>query len=388
MKNKILIALIFPVLFWSCTPSSDAEEPVVLDFDLKCEVTGQRSIDVQLIPSSDEITYYYNILPSTEYVDDATLKLEDMLRFEEMAKESGKELSDVISSQIYSGTVSRSYEDLYPGVTYVLYAYQIDESGIATNAVSKKEITTKGYENIQIGDFYLMDGTIVSKDGNITDDIRSQIAGVIFWLGDPTAEGHDATLRKEHPNCTNGLVMALDTIMGVWSNSSKMINRWVKEDGRYMEIVFGDQEGADQPYNFIRGYNNTKAIEAYNVDASPVDFVQPITRLEHYRDSIPLPPSCSDWYLPSTKELSLMITGEYNGDIWDINAIDGPSPENKDIVNSSLEMVGADTISDWTTWASSTEHSPVMMMSIFFNGVPSGANKPDPYNIYRPVFAF
>lgn len=373
----------------SCNHSEDMIEPSKLDFEIKVSEMGQRSIVMQVVPSLDDETYYYNILPQTEYVDDASLKLEDMLRFEELSRNSGKELKDVISSQLVSGTVSKQIDGLYPGVTYCIYAYQLDENGFAEGAVSKIQITTTGYGNdIEIGDFFLMDGTIVSKEQDITDDIRSQIAGVIFWLGDPTAEGHDATLRKEHPNCTNGLVMALDTLMGRWSNSNKMVNKWVKTDGRYMEIVFGDRESADQPYNFIRGYNNTKAIEAYNEDASIYDMVVSVINLADYRDSIPLPKYTSDWYIPSVKEMSLMITGEYDGDLWDINAVDGPFPSISEDVNISLEKLGADVIGKWQNYATSTEHSPEGAMAVFSNGTLSGAHKNDPYNIYRPVFAF
>lgn len=390
MKKIAIIFCQILLLLVACEPVEDNFGTRQMDFSIEVTSVLQKTISIKITPSDNENTYYYGIMPLTEYIDDASLKLEDMLRFEEMAERNSQTVEEILLSELHSGEITETFDNLFPGVVYCIYVYQIDENGLAEYPVAKKEITTTGYENVQIGDFFLVDGTIASKDGDITEEIRNKIAGVVFWLGDPTSEGHDATLRKEHSNCTNGLVMALDTIKCNWSNNSgKFINPWVKRDGRYMEILFGDGEGVEQPYNFIRGYNNTKALEAYNIEASEYDRVNVIEEIRHYSDSIKLPYSTSGWYLPSLKELSLMIIGNYDGDIWEIAAYDAPEPVVYNEVNTSIGKVGGDCIPEMQFAWSSTEHSAAYAMKVFYNGVLSAQYKYLDYQVYaRPVFAF
>ena len=58
-------------------------------------------------------------------------------------------------------------------------------------------------EKPEVGWFYYDDGSYSAKL-----DYEKRAIGVIFWIGDPTA--HDELLKQDHPNCTNGLVVALN----------------------------------------------------------------------------------------------------------------------------------------------------------------------------------
>lgn len=386
MKKIFMILLSAVCFFVSCSQPEEVKQLEGITFNIDVFDITQNEFSFTIEPSDDDVLYYYDVIPVTELTDDASMKLDDLLRFEEMSEESGKTLQDLLLAILSKGKVSKTISDVYPGMTYVIYVYQIDENALSQFAITKKEVNTVGYSGVKIGDFFLVDGSIVSKDSKITDEIREQIAGVVFWLGNPTAEGHDSILGNEHPNCTNGLVMALDTLKSVWG-PQKEVDKWVKKDGRFLSVSSGTVESADAQYNRIRGYNNTRAIMEFNCEASERDYVISMDRIFDYRSKVVLPPSTSGWYMPSIKEVSLMITGEYDGDIWDIHAVDGPKPENINIVNESLALIGGVSIVQ-DSYVSSTEHSQGIVLSARTNnGVIGGFNKFSVGTI-RPVFAF
>lgn len=381
-----IIMLMFILSAVSCNTEQIVEEPV-LTFDVTISVTDDKTADIKVVPSIDDMSYYYGIIPVSEYIDDSSLKLDDMLLLESIADENDTDIEKVIASHLSTGTVIKEYNNLLPAVSYYFYVYQMTEDGMAPNAIFKKQFTMTGYENVNIGDFYMIDGTIVSKDSDVSEDFIENIAGIVFWVGDPSSEGNDSALLRECPECKHGLVMALDTIQTIWcNNTQKLISNWVKAEGEYEEIVAGPW-GKDRPYNFIKGYNNTKAIEAYNENASDYDRVIAIDEVVALRDSVSLPWSTSDWYLPSAKEVSLMITGEIDIDIHSVHAVDGPFPENLKIINASLEKIGYPIIGQWESYNTSTENSPGIIYTVMSNGCVTGNYKNIKARI-RPVFAF
>ncbi len=187
----------------------------------------------------------------------------------------------------------------------------------------------------KVGDFYYSDGTFSTA----LDSQKTPI-GVIFWLGSPTSK--DPTLRAEHPDCQNGLVVSLDgEALSAWQSAAGEYNRevspWITANTGYnsVKVVGGGGDG-DPALNTISGYNNTKALEAFN--AAPENsawLVEAVQGLPAYRTRVPAPDSSSDWYLPSPKELSLLCSGEYASNIWDIFS----DYDNRDFINSRLSMV-------------------------------------------------
>lgn len=388
-RGLLSLLVISAGAFVSCSDDESAALPRPAAFDLSLSVSrvSQTSAVVRVESSSDRGTYYCGFLPREQYTDDASLKLSDMLRFEALAGERGVPTEEFVRDTLCSGDSTREFSSLVPGVTYLAYAYQLTASGFAQQPVVTEEFTTTGYGEIQVGDFYMSDGTIVGRDEPLTDAQRSQCVGIVFYTGDPTSQ--DATLKREHPGCTHGLAVALSGEYGIqWCvNGGKFINNWVKKDGRFMEIWFGDKEGTDQPYNQIRGYNNTRALEAYNEEASPVDEVAAVSWVVKYRSEVALPFSTSDWYLPSLKEGSLLIAGAYDGDIFHIRASDNLYA-NREIVSASLEKADGEPIGEFDAFWSSTEHSANIAMQYCANGCNVGDNKFSELVSLRPIFAF
>lgn len=251
----------------------------------------------------------------------------------------------------------------------------------ATSCGVTASCTTKVYGEPEIGDFYFSDGTY-SKEL-----IQGKtVIGVVFWTGDPAR--HDSALRRQQPQCTRGLAVSLSDMTSAWQSGSEQfgnsVSSWL-DDSDYVPIATGF-EGND-PLNLMLGYNNTRVMEAFN--EAPENAKWPVEvagKVVEYRAEVPCPERSSGWYLPSAKELHLLISGEVDGNIWSNMA--GTAIE--DIVNERMEAVGtADRISSYL-W-SSTERSATSAYLIW-NDVSGIASFPAKDNAdrmkVRPVLAF
>jgi hypothetical protein len=222
-----------------------------------------------------------------------------------------------------------------------------------------------------VGDFYFSDGTFSS----ILEPGKTPI-GIVFWSGDATTQ--DPTLKADHPDCVNGLVVALDgEVQTVWQANAdgyhNEISTWIKANTSYNPIKVIVGGGDDDPLiNTISGYNNTKAIEAFN--AAPGNSAWPvnaISTLADYRTKVPAPESSSGWYLPSTKELSLLITGIVDGNIFERGGI-----QNGEFINTRLEtyiptaqQLGDDSKrGSYTLYQASQEFSWERLSGIYYGG--------------------
>ncbi len=109
----------------------------------------------------------------------------------------------------------------------------------------------------------------------------------------------------------------------------------------------------DTRRNKISGYNNTKALEAFNAHPSNASWpVDAINVIKEYRKSKPAPQSSSDWFLPGLKELSLLINDEYDGDVFDFNnTAKSLCLKNRKFIDQRLALIpGAESISN-EAWA-------------------------------------
>lgn len=199
-----------------------------------------------------------------------------------------------------------------------------------------------------IGDYFYSDGTWSAEIDN-----SKSIIGVVFWTGDPTAE--DATLRADHPDCTHGLVIGLDEAQMAWhpayESAGSTVSEWVAANTTGFELPRSGYADSD-PIQRILGYNNTKAIEAYNnASENSGHPVAPVKWAVEYRNEVPAPLTSSDWYIPSPKELSLLCAGEIEGNIY----IKKPIMTNANLINSRLAAIDHLQMFELTYW-SSTEH--------------------------------
>lgn len=240
---------------------------------------------------------------------------------------------------------------------------------------------------INVGDWYYSDGTVSTE----LDPARTVI-GIVFWVGNPTAD--DASLARDYPSCSHGLVMSLGEDQSMWQSEYNayggFVGDWVTQNAAdYFSCAVNKATEADA-FNRIAGYNNTKAIEAFNAASEnaawPVDAV---LKAVDYRTAVPAPENSSDWYLPSIKELSLIVTGPYDGNIEDIFG-DG---SNRDFLNERLGTIdGAQLLNKSTKYWSSTESSQygsgsAYIMDFNYTYPTSGVTYRDTYPV-RYVLAF
>lgn len=236
---------------------------------------------------------------------------------------------DAIATVADDGTVTA----VSPG-SAVISASVGDARGDCTVTVQQKT-PEEPADPAQIGDYYYSDGTYSPE----LDPEKTPI-GIVFWVGNPTQD--DATLAAEHPGCTHGLVVSLtEKTQCCWQSACKTygstVNAWIVANApEYDEIL---QSGAiigdtNDLINRIMGYNNTKAIEAFNAAPEnsgwPVEIVQ---QAADYRSEVPAPANSSDWYLPSIKELTLICSGEKQV------IPGGMGTENRDLLNRKLEAI-------------------------------------------------
>lgn len=271
---------------------------------------------------------------------------------------------------------------------------------------SAEDVTGKtlseGYapDDLKVGDYYYSDGTISDggyrkySDGTTAilpvqpvltgaDGNERSVIGIVFWVGNATAK--DATLADAHPGCTHGLVVALtDASSTVWQKPYVSVQDWLdgNRNGEFLAVKSG--RGANDPLNNIQGYNNTKAIEAFN-GANSGNIVQAVEKVAAYRTPVAAPANSSDWYLPSEKELTLLCGKEVD-DIWNNNS---GGTANRDLINKKLESInGAVEISSGYYWSSTESDDDWAWGVYFYYGYVGNVSKDSNSYWVRAVLAF
>lgn len=284
--------------------------------------------------------------------------------------------------------------------------------GVETEVKSKEVAENFTADDLKIGDYYYSDGTTsdggyrkYTDDTNDILDIKPVLTnpntgdertciGIVYWVGDPTKplrgredqnlQG-DKTLAKDHPACTHGLVVSLGEESCYWQTSDTSVQEWLNSNhsGEFLSVQSGTD--ASDPLNNIQGYNNTKAIEAFNASSgnsgSQVHVVQKVVK---YRQTVPAPAASSGWYVPSEKELTLLC-GKDVDDIW--NNMSG-GITNRELINHKLALIsGATTLSSSSDYWSSTEHSDDLAFRVsFYSG--NVYSIPKNFRSYRVRFSF
>lgn len=251
----------------------------------------------------------------------------------------------------------------------------------------------------QVGDFYYSDGRWFTEP--IPDKVP---VGIIFYVGDPSVS--DKALQKDHPECVNGLVMALfgESSVAWQTKDSKygaLVSDWAKNNDEASQYVDIHQGTYGDYLNEIMGYNNTKVYELFNKDEANIDWkIDAITVLENFRADNPLPESTSGWYIPSAKEISLMVNGEYDGNIGSMSEsilMNEPDVDMAIFLNQRMYMIpGAYLFSPLYYWSSTEGDIKQQMLSKTYNqwsinmetGYVFGVAKYANTTVIRPVFAF
>lgn len=220
-------------------------------------------------------------------------------------------------------------------------------------------------QQVMVGDYFYSDGTF---SANL--DESKEVVGVVFWTGDPTAQ--DPTLKKDHPGCTHGLVVAVtgEKVRTPWQSNFQAcggtVGAWAEENApQYLTTVSG-YDGAEPDYlNKIMGYNNTKVIEAFNAAPENAEWkVELGDYLQEFRAQVAAPESTSGWYIPSAKEVSVLCSGDYEGNIYDIY----DESSERDLLNSKISKIASGQLLDeYDYYWTSTEVDEFNAYCVYFN---------------------
>lgn len=162
---------------------------------------------------------------------------------------------------------------------------------------------------LQVGDYYLADGRIISKDTPI-EQLPDNIIGVIFKLGTTEA------LQAANKNWSHGIVIGLDEIRGKWGTSSTTNSDQNAAGWRYWYRDYGlTDQGSTNAASLVEdnmaeeGYEITQAWrsvpEPLQIGGFTLDYTTELnSNFNTWAEAHPLPSAiCSNWYIPSLRDL-------------------------------------------------------------------------------------
>ena len=132
----------------------------------------------------------------------------------------------------------------------------------------------------QLGDFYMMNGSILS---NISESNKNDCVGIVYWVPTETdpLESHSAAWLTDFSNCTHGMVVGLEEQTSTWGKF-----------GTVTGITDSKTDG------IFRGYSNTQRLETEYSDYPIVSVYNSL------KSGVTLPSGkTSGWYVPSVGEL-------------------------------------------------------------------------------------
>ena len=227
--------------------------------------------------------------------------------------------------------------------------------------------TVKNY-TVQRGDYLLADGNLLPRETAVTEEQKANIAAIVFWtLADTDPAGRktpanltdDKIMAKDHPNCTHGLAVSVKNVStGMawqeydWFHGS--VQKFQKSDEfnpidktDYASIV---QSGDER--NYIRGYQYTKMILAYNYYCMGIKklnlMVKPVNTLANFSDSNPAPKTSTGWFIPSAKELYMLCSKDDDK----IQNKFFSTEETRKIIDKYLRAIGGDLLENQDYWTS------------------------------------
>ncbi|HIZ87594.1 MAG TPA: Ig-like domain-containing protein [Candidatus Coprenecus pullistercoris] len=203
----------------------------------------------------------------------------------------------------------------------------------------------------EVGDYFYSDGTWST---DLATD--KEVIGIVFWTGDPTED--DPSLKREHPDCTHGLVCAVNgEKLTSWQRNYKAyksdpnmlnlyngyVSPWIEKNTEYEGILTANSPDYTKYETLKRGYNNTAGLIEFN--RQPGNKQWPINVAEDcsdYRKAVPAPSNTSDWYIPSAMELLIMFSEEAESDfttLGDYTSYELRDLNNMYMINERLEGI-------------------------------------------------
>ena len=119
------------------------------DFDIYFDNLKAGSVDVEIEPKDQSLTYFFNLLTKEEYnsfASDEEIIKRDFNFFNQVAAQNGMTLEQLLSQELFSGNKKWGYKYLTPKTGYVFYIYGLSTSGEPTTAFNYVEVNTPEVE--------------------------------------------------------------------------------------------------------------------------------------------------------------------------------------------------------------------------------------------------
>lgn len=186
-----------------------------------------------------------------------------------------------------------------------------------------EEVETPKEDNVlEVGDFILKDGTVIDKNDRDFAELKSQVAGVVFYVGNPQPSGlygykaAQDILRSDYPDAVNGLAIAINNATDAparLASAKYAYNTWFSDNAEGVAANYINY-GLNLTAPGVRmvGYNNTMIVEkcAELLDGGETtvtgveDFINALSAFNTANKVT----GASSWYLPSYAELNEVYT--------------------------------------------------------------------------------
>lgn len=244
------------------------------------------------------------------------------------------------------GTYRYLVKPAQSGAADLMGSYTAGSGDTKEYAVAQNDITAARYvlytvdnaavteesHTLQVGDFYLSDGSLVGKDAELTEPQKAACLGIVMKVGkDTNGDWEDIDTYKDKAgnemSTIHGYVLALKNGNGgndcQWGSS-------------------GTTVGTNQQQNTLFcGYSNTQRIKSYANEKGKTlsnDFPAAYHASDGYEAAYPAPGNSSGWFFPSAGQCKYWY-------------------DNRDVLKQSMDKAGGDGWYDYYYWSSSEDSS-------------------------------
>lgn len=259
------------------------------------------------------------------------------------------------------------------------------------------------------GDFFLADGSILSKDADAETVRNADVIGIVFCVDLRKIPEYDAGYLSD-----NGVIMARGFVMAL-KEASETSQMWYKDPytGAYLrdetEIGFTDALVEGDSYGTFElsdadfsGFEKTCLVKEFRTDAYNAGYYPAMLAADEYNDYVPVPENATPWYLPSCGQFFEIIRNfadirfdesnmlPINDDdfMWEnITGIVEAINASMDKVSDNLKDPVNDTGVYWTSTTSSSTQARYVYLDNGWGVICMKANKNESY-LVRPILTF
>lgn len=259
MTASLMLSLV------SCKKDKGEEkkpEPLALEITVTPEAT---SMTATIAASDESLGYYVSYILESEYTYDSKLIERDKAALEAKASDEGISLEEAVEQSLKYGNQTVTFENLEPGVKYIVYAYQLDKA-FQNGDVFKSTSETEPEYMIEIREIAASAATVVVKPAETKS---------VFFLNIVPKEDVDSYATEEE-FMTAHIAEMKPLIKYMIHNESELdengdfVLRWEKlyPETEYYAVVFGydAEKGVNTTSLYKSSFNTPEFSDAFTIE--------------------------------------------------------------------------------------------------------------------------